>query len=265
MALVTRKTIRSVALPAEHGGWSFWLEPVLLAFLVAPSGTGVALIILSLASFLMRQPLKIALIDLRKKKLYARTRVGVGFVGLYGIIAGLALLASLAGDGFPVIAPLIPAYLVAIMQVLVFDIRGNSRHWLPEVLAASVMSAFAVSIAIAGDWTIDHALMLSLIIIARAIPTIFYVRARLRQIKSNDTKPQVALSLHVLAIIGLLPLTITSYIPYLTVLALVILAGRAIYLLYRGTVIETKILGIQEVIFGLLLVAFTAIGFIVNI
>lgn len=261
MALVTRKTIRSVALPAEHGGWSFWLEPVLLAMLVAPSGTGIALVILSLASFLIRQPLKIAWIDLRKKKLYARTRVGVGFVGLYGLIAGLAFLASLAGGGLPVIAPLIPAYIVALLQVWLFDIRGNSRHWMPEVLGASVMSVFAVSIALAGGWAIENALMLSLIIIARAIPTIFYVRARLRQIKSGDTRPQTAIILHIITPIMIAVLAVMGYVPMLTVLALLILTGRAVYFLYRGTIFPAKILGIQEVIFGLLLVIMTFIGY----
>jgi len=265
MTRVTRKTIRSVAIPAEHGSWSFWLEPVLLAFLLAPSGTGIALIILSLASFLMRQPLKIAWMDLRKKKLYARTRVGVGFVGLYGLIALLAFLASLAGGGFIVIAPLIPAYIIAILQVWQFDIRGNSRHWLPEALGATVMSTFAISIALAGGRTLETALMLSLIIIARAIPTIFYVRARLRQIKSNQTKPQVALLLHAVAVVITFGFALIGYMPYLTVLALLILAGRAFYFLHRSAVIPAKILGIQEVIFGLILVSLTVLGFTLNI
>ncbi len=265
MATVTRKTIRSVALPAEHGGWSFWLEPVLLAMLVAPSGTGLALVILSLASFLMRQPLKIAWIDLNKRKLYARTRVGVGAVAFYGFIAFLAFLASLAGGRLTVIAPLIPAYIVAILQVWLFDIRGNSRHWSPEVLGASVMSAFAVSIGLAGGWALEQALMLSLIIIARAIPTIFYVRARLRQIKSGDTDASVSLILHGIAIVGSIVFAVVGgYVPGLTVIALIMLMVRAIYFIQRGTVIPAKILGIQEVVFGLMLVVFTAIGYIIG-
>lgn len=264
MTAISRKSIHSVALPAEHGGWSFWLEPVLLAMLVAPSATGFAIVILSLASFLMRQPLKIALLDLRKKKLYLRTRIGIGFVALYGLIALLAFGASLAGGGLPVIAPLIPAYLVAIVQIWLFDIRGNSRHWLPEILGASIMSIFGVSIALAGGWTIINATSIAIIIIARAIPTIFYVRARLQQIKLGETNPQIALCFHGLAVIIIMGLAISDIIPWLTLLAILILGIRATYFLHQAKVIPAKVLGIQEVLFGLMLVGITAIGYWIN-
>lgn len=267
MTAISRKTIRSVAIPAEHGGWSFWLEPVLLAMLVAASGTGVALVILSLASFLMRQPLKIALIDLRKKKLYLRTQLGIGFVAIYGFIALIALLATLTGGGLPVILPLIPAYGVALIQVWLFDIRGNSRHWMPEVIGAVVMSAFAVSIALAGGWSIAFALALAIIIIARAIPTIFYVRARLRQIKSGNTntRPQTAILLHGLAVILIIGLRLLNLVPTLTIFATLILLGRAIYFIRQNQDVPAKIVGMQEIIFGLILVISTAIGYIYTI
>ncbi|PJF38385.1 MAG: hypothetical protein CUN55_17435, partial [Phototrophicales bacterium] len=184
----------------------------------------------------MRQPLKIALMDLRKKKLYLRTRLGIFFVALYGLIAFLALLATLSGSGLMVILPLIPAYAVAIIQVWLFDIRGNSRHWIPEVIGATVMSAFAVSIALAGGWSIKFALTLAVIIVARAIPTIFYVRARLRQIKSGNvtTKPQIAFLLHGLAVIVLVALRMLDLVPTLTIIAMLILMGRAIFFIKQN-------------------------------
>ncbi|MBZ0296495.1 MAG: YwiC-like family protein [Anaerolineae bacterium] len=36
-----RPNLRSVALPAEHGGWGFLIEPILLGLLVAFSVNGV--------------------------------------------------------------------------------------------------------------------------------------------------------------------------------------------------------------------------------
>lgn len=265
MTVISRKSIRSVALPAEHGGWGFWLEPVLLAMLVAASDTGVALVILSFASFLMRQPLKIALIDLRKKKLYLRTRLGVGFVGLYGLMALLALLASLAGGGIDIVLPLIPAYMIAMIQVWIFDVRGNSRHWFPEVMGTIVMSAFAVSIALAGGWSLVTAAPLAGIIITRTIPTIFYVRARLRQIKGSNPNPQVAYGLHVIATILMMILAMTGFVPKLTIIAMLILLGRSIYFLRQGAVVPAKVVGVQEIIFGLILVLSSAVGYIYGI
>lgn len=265
MTVISRKSIRSVALPAEHGGWSFWLEPILLAMLAAASDTGVALVILSFASFLMRQPLKIALMDLRKKKLYLRTRLGVGFAGLYGLIALLALFASLAGGGLEVLLPLIPAYMIAMIQVWVFDVRGNSRHWFPEVMGTIVMSAFAISIALAGGWSLITAATLAGIIIARTIPTIFYVRARLRQIKHGNANPQVTYGLHVIAMILMLALAIAGFVPKLTIIAMLVLLGRAIYFLRQGAAVPAKVVGVQEIVFGLILVLSSAIGYVYSI
>jgi len=233
--------------------------------LVASSDTGFALVILSLASFLMRQPLKIALIDLRKKKLYLRTRISIGFVAIYGLIALLALLASLAGGGLPVILPLIPAYLIAIVQVWIFDVRGNSRHWLPEVLGAVVMSTFAISIAIAGGWTLLPAVALASIIVARAIPTIFYVRARLRQIKGGETNPQVAIILHILSLVVIIALSIINIVPILTIVAMMILLGRATFFIKQAKEVPAKIVGIQEIVFGLILIVSSAIGYVYSI
>jgi hypothetical protein len=261
MAVITRKTVRSVALPAEHGGWSFWLEPVLLAILVASSSTGFALIIASLASFLIRQPLKIALIDLRKKKLYLRTRMGIGFVALYGFLALLALSASLAGSGVDVLLPLIPAYGIALVQVWIFDVRGDSRHWLPEVIGAVVMSAFAVSIALAGGWTLTASIALAVIVVARGIPTIIYVRARLRQIKSGQANPQVSIALHILSLIIISALAIFGLVPKLSIAAMLILLGRAIFYLKQGAIVQAKIVGFQEITFGFILVIVTALGY----
>ena len=54
-----RVSWRSVAVPREHGGWGFLLDPILLGLLVAPSAAGIFLVLLDLASFLARTPLKI--------------------------------------------------------------------------------------------------------------------------------------------------------------------------------------------------------------
>ncbi|GIW24085.1 MAG: hypothetical protein KatS3mg069_0352 [Meiothermus sp.] len=56
--------LKTVALPNEHGGWGFTLEPILLGLLVAPSWAGLGLGVFALAAFFTRHPLKLWLADL---------------------------------------------------------------------------------------------------------------------------------------------------------------------------------------------------------
>ena len=51
-------TLRSVAMPAEHGGWGLTLEPGLLGVLVAPSAAGLLLAVAALLVFLARTPVR---------------------------------------------------------------------------------------------------------------------------------------------------------------------------------------------------------------
>jgi hypothetical protein len=85
-----------------------------------------------------------------------------------------------------------------------------------------------------------------------------HVYAKLNRTKHHHNAPLI---LHIVAIVGVIMLSILGYIPWLTVFALIILLTRALYFLRRGTIIPAKILGIQEIIFGLLLVSLTAIGY----
>lgn len=50
-------SLRALALPAEHGGWGFVLEPVVLGLLVCPSRPGGALALAATATFLAHHPL----------------------------------------------------------------------------------------------------------------------------------------------------------------------------------------------------------------
>src|SRR3990172_6520564 len=68
-----KAVIKSVALPAEHGGWGFTLEPIFLGMLVAPSWYGALLGLSALAVFLIHQPVKVATKDRIKGRRPIRT------------------------------------------------------------------------------------------------------------------------------------------------------------------------------------------------
>src|SRR6185436_6956547 len=66
--------LRPLALPSEHGGWGFLLEPLVLGLLVRPSLAGSLIALAFVFGFLARHPLKLALQDLLRGKSYPRTR-----------------------------------------------------------------------------------------------------------------------------------------------------------------------------------------------
>src|SRR5262245_5381791 len=94
--------VRSVALPSEHGGWSFLLEPVLLGLLVAFSWPGVLLAVAALGAFLAHQPLKTAIKDVRAGRNAPRTVLAKRFAAGYSLVAVAALagVLVLAGPQF---------------------------------------------------------------------------------------------------------------------------------------------------------------------
>src|SRR5687768_18395179 len=51
--------IRSVALPAEHGGWSMLLEPIVLGLRLVPPWPGACLALALAGAFLARHPFKL--------------------------------------------------------------------------------------------------------------------------------------------------------------------------------------------------------------
>ena len=84
--------LKSVALPTEHGGWGFTLEPLLLGLLLSPGLPTLGLFLLGLLGFLARHPLKLLYQDLRRGKRYPRTDLALKVAGVYLVLALLGFL-----------------------------------------------------------------------------------------------------------------------------------------------------------------------------
>jgi hypothetical protein len=253
--------LKAIALPAEHGGWGFLIEPLILGMLVAPSLAGFFLVLATFGAFLARQPLKIAFTDRRRGRRYARTTYAERFVVLYGVIALLGFLAALGLSGQDMLLPLVMAVPFGIIQ-LVYDARSDSRALLPELAGPTALGATASSIALAGGWTLTPALMLWVIIIARAIPSVLYVRARIRLEKKRPVTVWQAIVASLIAVVIVMGLASARLIPWLVVPMFVFLLGRAAKGLsnYRRPV-QAKTIGYTELTYGLLTVVLTAIGY----
>ena len=97
---------KAVALPAEHGGWGFLVEPVVLGLVLAPSGEGVCLGLAALAGFLARHPLRLLLTDRRKGVRYPRTALAERVFAAYATAAVALAAAAFALAPFPFWPPL---------------------------------------------------------------------------------------------------------------------------------------------------------------
>lgn len=248
-----RPALRSLTFPTEHGGWGFLLEPLALALAVRPSWDGVLVALAFAFAFLTRQPLRFALQDAVRGRAYPRTRYCWGFAIGYASLALLSLALAVAFSSWTVLIPLGLVAPLGLTQIL-YDANNRGRTLLPELAGAAAMTSGAAAVAIAGGMRILPAFALSGIILARAIPTIFYVRTLLKRAHGRPASSWLALSMHALAI----PL-LALFASKLAVLAMCILFARATWFLAQAAPPAARKLGWMEIAFGALVVILAAI------
>jgi hypothetical protein len=260
-----RVALKSVALPHEHGAWGFLLEPALLGLVLAPAWAGLLVVVSATAALLAQHPLSLALADRRRGREYPRTRLARGFALAYGAVAFLALAAALVSLGrLDVVLPVLLAAPLALVQ-LTYDARHRGRELLPELAGASAIGALAAVVAMAGGWSLPWALLLWLVLAARTIPSIVYVRARLRLETGRPADRRAVLGSHVAALALVSALAASGLLPALTVGAFVVLLVRAALGVSRWRrPTKAMVVGLREMGFGLLVVAATAAGFVLG-
>lgn len=255
------KIIRSVALPSEHGGWAFLLNPCLLGMLVAPSWPGAWLTLAALGVFLAHQPLKIAVKDRLKGTRPPRTVWAERFVLGYGVWASVAFALLLLYADRAFLTPLVLGLPFALVQ-LYYDSRNQSRALLAECAGALALATLAPAIAILGGWPFDRAWPLWFIMAALAVPAILYVRARLKLEYGKPIAPTVVWVAHGVAFLGSIALALGQLIPWTVVVGMAVLWGRAVYGLSRfRSPSRPAIIGIQEIAFGLMIICLAAVGY----
>lgn len=254
-------TFKSVAMPAQHGGWSFVLEPVIIAVLVAPTLAGLLLGVAALMVFLLDQPLRIALKDRRKGKRYARTRLAEQFVLAYGLIGAFALAGAVLLAPHPFWLPLLAAVPLALIQ-LGLDMRNQARSATAEIAGALAFASVAPAIALMAGWPLAAAFGLWAVLALRDSSAILYVRARLRLEKGKPAKSVAALLSQFVMVVGLALLALLGAAPWLALAGGLLLAGRAVIGLSRWRrPLPAVQLGIREVVFGLAFALLLVVGY----
>jgi hypothetical protein len=233
-------------------------EPVLLGLLVAPSWAGGALGVAAFTALVLRTSLKVVLVDRWRHRWLPRTRLAAR------IAAGESLL--LVGLGAVALRLAGPAWLVPVALALPlvatelwFDMRSRSRRLVPEVCGAVGIAAVATSIGLAGGADERLAAGLWLVLAARVVGSIPFVRvqiARLRHVgspvRSSDVAQAVSLLVAVAAMLtdrALLAGTLA-----VATLSLVQLVG------VRRPAPPVKVLGVRQLVLGLVVVVITAVG-----
>jgi len=256
---------RSVIIPAEHGGWGFLLEPVLLGLLVAPTGAGLLLGLATVAAFLIRQPLKILQIDRRRKLHTARTqrarRAIVALAGGAGALAGVSFAVALGQAGPAFVTPLLLAIPFGAV-FLYYDLTKPGRTLQAELAAPPAMAFVAPAMAMMGGWTLPAALALWVGLTARAIPSVIYVRARIRLDRGREPDLIWPAALHVLALIVIAALIWRDLLPATALIAYLLLLARAVWFLSPARPrISIKAIGFMEMGLGILTVLMLALRF----
>ncbi|HEX7096836.1 MAG TPA: YwiC-like family protein [Acidimicrobiales bacterium] len=256
-----RSTLRSVALPTEHGGWGLTLEPGLLGLLIEPHVAGVLLAVAAVVAFLARTPLKVVLVDRWRGRTLDRTRVALRLaaaelLALAALIAGAALLAD---GSFWV--PLVVAAPLVLLE-LWFDMRSRSRRLVPELAGAVGVCAVAASIVLAGGGDSRLAAAVWLVPAARVATSIPFVRAQIARLHGRATAPARLLVADAIGVaiaavaVALEPAVLGGS---LAVLAAVVYQRTSA----SGPVPRPTVLGVRQMLLGVGVVLATALSVLI--
>jgi YwiC-like protein len=256
--------VRGIALPVEHGAWGFLFEPLVAAVVVAASSNAIWISLLVIGAFLMRQPLKILIADLQVKRNLPQTTMAIKFLYVYGAVFAAGFLGSLTFGRIEYFIPFTLIIPFAIFQIYC-DASRQSRKLLPEFTGAIAISSSAAAVALAGGWTLPAAIALWGIFVARLIPSILYVRNRLKLEKGKEFQMYPVFAAHFLALGLVGMLAANGLASKLTMVIFVSLLVRAVTGLspFRSKMKAMKI-GIWEVIYGLLTVLSVIIGYYIQ-
>lgn len=258
--------LKTIVLPPEHGAWGFLLEPLFLGLLVAPSAAGAWLALGVIGLFMARHPAKIALVDWQRGRRYTRTRLAERIAGIFGLVGvlGFALAALISGE----VAFLLPFVLGVPLGAVVLAgyAQNRARDLLPELAGATALALAVFSLALAGGESMGVGAALTIIMIARNVASILYVRARLRLDKDRPYSPIPSTAAHIAGSLAAVVLAVLNLAPWLAVAALAILLARAVFGLspYRQRV-RVQTIGFLEIGYGLLTVLLTALGYALGV
>ena len=255
----TAPSLKSVALPSEHGGWGLTLEPGLLGILVAPSLAGLCLALAAFVAFLARTPVKIVMVDRWRGRSLPRTRLALRVaVAELLLIVGLVVVTALSASGSSWWIPaLVAGPLIAVE--LWYDMRSRSRRLIPELAGAVGVAGVVAMIVLADAGDAALAVGLWMILVGRVVSAIPYVRGQIFRLHRRQTSSSATVIGDVVALAvaaGAVVLD-SALIAGAVAVAVLVVAQRIIAL---GPPRRAPIVGVVQTVFGFAVVVVTAVG-----
>lgn len=256
----TQTTLRMVALPTEHGGWSITLEPVLLGLIVSPTPAGFALGLAALLAFVARTPLKIALVDRWRRRTLERTGLATRVAAVEIAVIGALIAFAAATATAPFWWPLALAVPLVALE-LWHDMRSRSRRLVPELAGSIGIGSIAAAIALAGGESSGVAAGLWLVVAARSTATIPFIRVQLLRFKELSHELWHSDVAQLIAIGATAAGVALDIVPPGGALAIGVLAAFELIAVRRPPR-PVAVLGAQQVVLGLTVVLITALSFL---
>ena len=254
-----RSLLRQVAVPSEHGGWSLTAEPIVLGLAVAWSAPGVLLGAAAMLAFLARTPVKLVLVDLWRHRWLRRTRVAAVVAGVEVAAIALAVVgASLLADSASFWLPLLAAAPLVVVE-LWFDMRSRGRRLLPELAGTVGIGSVAAAIALAGGADTALALGLWCVIGARGAAAIPAVRSQIMRMHGRPAHVAQSDVAQALAVAAVALAWWLDAAPFASLVALTVV-GVVNLVVVRRPPPRVALIGIQQMLFGLAVVAVTAVA-----
>jgi hypothetical protein len=253
-----RSAWRVVAVPSEHGGWGLTLEPVLLGLLVAPSVAGAALGVAAFLAFLVRTPLKLVAVDLRRGRWLDRSRLALRIAVAELVLMSAMVVVAVSTAGWTWLVPVaVAAPLVAIE--LWFDVRSRGRRLVPELCGSIGIASVAAVIVVASGESGGLAAGVWLVLAGRAVGAIPFVRTQIVRLRRGETSPRSSDVAQVVAVlIGVVAALVDNRL--LAGLAGLVALACLQLVWVRRPPIAAKVLGMRQMALGVGLVGVTAIG-----
>lgn len=248
----------SVAIPREHGGWGLTLEPVLLGLLVAWSLPGLLLGVAAFGAFLVRTPLKLAAVDLRRRQWRPRSTLAARIAAAELAVIAAAMVGVVIAAGWRWALPVAVAVPLVVIEAW-YDVRSRSRRLLPELCGAVGISAAAAAIVLADRDDLALAGALWLLLTARSVGSITFVRVQIERLRRGAADrrgsdlAQLAAVAVATAAVGVDDSAVVGAIA-IAVIAAVQIAWM------RRPIPPIKVVGVHQMVLGLALVTATALG-----
>ena len=210
-----------------------------------------------MVAFMARTPLKLVLVDRFRHRWLPRTRLAAQIAAVeVAVFVVLVVYAASAAEPFwlplAVAAPLIGIELW-------FDMRSRSRRLIPELAGSVGIGSVATAIALADGASASLAWGLWIVIAARSVAAIPYVRTQILRAKSRPALNWHSDAAQLAAVVGVALGWAFDRVPAAAVVVIVALALTnvvAVRLAPRPAVV----IGIQQTIVGIAVILTTAIA-----